>query len=73
MSELGRSYSPPKSARFLNHSVYTVISNCDLNYETRRLSTIFVHSYRQPEVVVIYLDMAKMTILVMLKCEIRWA
>jgi len=27
--------------------------------KTRRLSTIFVHSYREPEVVVTYLDMSK--------------
>jgi len=27
--------------------------------KTRRLSTIFVHSYREPEVVVTYLDMTK--------------
>ena len=40
-------------------------------YWQDQLCTIFVHSYRQPEVVVIYLDMAKMTILVMLKCEMR--
>ena len=27
--------------------------------KTRRLSTIFVHSYREPEVVVTYLDLIK--------------
>ena len=38
--------------------------------KTRRLSTIFVHSYREPEVVVTYSDLIQLT---MLKCEMREA